>query len=197
MGDAGDLTSLLAAARGGDAEALDRLFSEVYEQLKQLAHGQRRYWDGDHTLNTTALAHEAYLKLIKQDHAGWQDRAHFLRVASKAMRHILVNYAERRLAQKRGGGARSVPLNECNPIAPQAAQEILDLHEALGRLAYLAERPVQVVECRFFAGLTIRETASALGVSRATVERDWTAASAWLRHELAKDGGDAGSVPGG
>lgn len=188
MSDPPDLTSLLTAARDGGAEALDRLFSEVYEQLKQLAHTQRRYWDGDYTLNTTALAHEAYLKLIKQDHAGWEDRAHFMCIASKAMRHILVNYAERRHAQKRGGGAEAVPLHESNPIAPQAAKEILDLHEALDRLADIAERPVQVVECRFFAGLTIRETAAALGVSRATVERDWIAASAWLRHELTSDG---------
>jgi RNA polymerase sigma factor (TIGR02999 family) len=195
MSDPPDLTSLLAAARGGSAEALDRLFSEVYEQLKELAHNQRRYWDGDHTLNTTALAHEAYLKLIRQDHAGWEDRAHFLCVASKAMRHILVNYAERRLAQKRGGGSEAIALDDYNPIAPEAAREILDLHEALDRLADFAERPVQVVECRFFAGLTIRETASALGVSRATVERDWTAASAWLRHELTKDGA-ADPVPG-
>jgi RNA polymerase sigma factor (TIGR02999 family) len=188
MRDAPDLTAVLSAARQGDGEALDYLYAEVYGQLKQLAHAQRMYWEGDYTLNTTALAHEAYLKLIGQDQTGWEDRAHFLCVASKAMRHILVNYAERRRARKRGGGVETVSLDESNPIAPQTAQEILDLHAALERLAEISERPVQVVECRFFAGLTVVETAVALGVSRATVERDWTAASAWLRHELGADG---------
>jgi RNA polymerase sigma factor (TIGR02999 family) len=184
MADPRDVTDLLKAAREGDSDALDGLFSEVYGHLKEIAHSQRRAWDGDYTLNTTALAHEAYLKLIKQDQAGWEDRAHFMCVASKAMRHILVNYAERRRAQKRGGGALTLSLDESNPVAPRAAVEILSLHHALDRLAEIAERPVQVVECRFFAGLTIRETAAALGVSRTTVERDWTAASAWLRREL-------------
>jgi RNA polymerase sigma factor (TIGR02999 family) len=188
MSETLDPTALLRAARGGDRDALDGLFSEVYGQLKELARGQRRSWGGDYTLNTTALAHEAYLKLIKQDEAEWQDRAHFMCVASKAMRHILVNYAERRRAQKRGGGEEAASLDDSNPIAPQAAAEILELHGALDRLAQISERPVRVVECRFFAGLTIRETAAALGVSRATVERDWTAASAWLRQELTMDG---------
>jgi RNA polymerase sigma factor (TIGR02999 family) len=189
MPDRLDLTAMLRAARDGEGEALDLLFSEIYGQLKQLAHAQRRHWEGDYTMNTTALAHEAYLKLIKQDQADWDDRAHFMCIASKAMRHILVNYAERRRAEKRGGGIEAVPLDESNPIAPQAAEEILDLHHALERLAEIGGRAVQVVECRFFAGLTIRETASALGVSRTTVERDWMAASAWLRQELSSGGG--------
>jgi RNA polymerase sigma factor (TIGR02999 family) len=109
------------------------------------------------------------------------------------MRHILVNYAERRRAQKRGGGAVAIALGVANPIASQAAPEILDLHEALERLGEIAERPVQVVECRFFAGLTVAETAVALGVSRATVQRAWVAASAWLRDHLL---GSTGQVPG-
>jgi RNA polymerase sigma factor (TIGR02999 family) len=184
MSDGLDVTGLLKAARSGDREALDRLFAQVYGQLRQLAHAQRGRWDGDYTMNTTALAHEAYLKLVRQENSDWQDRAHFLGVAGKAMRHILVNYAEQRCARKRGSGVEAVPLDRVNPIAPQAAEEILDLHEALGRLGVLSERPVHVVECRFFAGMTVRETASALGVSRATVERDWTVALAWLRREL-------------
>jgi RNA polymerase sigma factor (TIGR02999 family) len=184
MTDPPDVTALLKAAQAGDPEALDELFSQVYGQLRQLAHAQRHRWDGNHTLNTTALAHEAYLKLVRQDHTDWQGRVHFMRVASKAMRHILVNYAEQRCAQKRGAGAATVSLDDSNPIAPQAAEEILDLHQALERLSEVAERPVQVVECRFFAGLTVRETASALGISTATVERDWVVAAAWLRREL-------------
>jgi RNA polymerase sigma factor (TIGR02999 family) len=187
MPDPPDLTALLSAARESDGQALDELYAEVYSHLKQLAHTQRMYWEGDYTLNTTALAHEAYLKLIRQDQAGWEDRTHFMGVASKAMRHILINYAERRRARKRGGGVEPVPFDESNPIAPDTAQEILDLHEALERLAHVSERSVQIVECRFFAGLTIGETAAALGVSRATVQRDWTAASAWLRRELSTD----------
>jgi RNA polymerase sigma factor (TIGR02999 family) len=190
-----DLTALLSAAREGDSAALDELYTKVYDQLKRLARGQRRKWDGDYTLNTTALAHEAYIKLVRQDGVGGQDRAQFMCIASKAMRHILVNYAERRRAQKRGGTGSPIALGEVNPIAAQAAPEILDLHEALERLAEIAERPVKVVECRFFAGLTITETAMALGVSRATVQRDWVAASAWLRHQLIGDG-SASPVPG-
>ena len=185
-----DLTTLLRAAQEGDPEALNELFSEVYDKLRELAHAQRRNWDGDFTLNTTALAHEAYLKLVRQPDPGWKHRVHFMRVASRAMRHILVNYAEQRRAQKRGGDVVVVPLDDSNPIAPAAAEEILDLHRALERLGAISERPVQVVECRFFTGLTVQETASALGVSRATVERDWVVASAWLRREL-------GNVPGG
>jgi RNA polymerase sigma factor (TIGR02999 family) len=184
MSDRLDLTPMLRAAREGDGEALDLLFSQIYGQLKQLAHAQRRHWEGDYTMNTTALAHEAYLKLVKQDQADWDDRAHFMCIASKAMRHILVNYAERRRAEKRGGGVDALALDESNPIAPRAAEEILDLHHALERLAQVGGRAVEVVECRFFAGLTIRETAAALGISRTTVERDWMAASAWLRQEL-------------
>jgi RNA polymerase sigma factor (TIGR02999 family) len=184
MSNQGEVTALLQAAADGDRDAVDRLFAEVYAQLKELAHGQRRRWDGDYTLNTTALANEAYLKLIRQDQGGWQDRVHFMSVASTAMRHILVNYAERRTAQKRGSGATTISLEDSNPVAPQAAEEILDLHRALERLAEVAERPVKVVECRFFTGLTLGETASALGVSRATVERDWLMAVAWLRREL-------------
>ena len=190
MSDPSDLTAILKAAREGDDEAVDELFSLLYKELRALAQGQRRGWDGDYTLNTTALVHEAYLKLVRPGQAGWEDRTHFLRVASKAMRHILVNYAERRRAQKRGGDGGPIPPDPSNPVAPGGEDDILALHEALERLTSRDERQSQVVECRFFGGLTIRETASALGVSTATVERDWVVASAWLRRELSQGEGE-------
>jgi RNA polymerase sigma factor (TIGR02999 family) len=180
-----EVTVLLRAASGGDQQALDHLFQAVYEELKRLARTQRRQWSGDYTLNTTALVHEAYVKLVGQSEVRWADRAHFYAVASRAMRQILVNYAERRSAAKRGGGAAVLSLDDVNPVAPEAAEEILALNEALQRLAALEERQSRVVECRFFAGLPVKETAEVLGLSPATVKRDWALASAWLRREVA------------
>jgi len=182
--DRNEITRLLQASSAGEPGALDRLFHAVYDELKRLAHGQRARWEGDYTLSTTALVHETYLKLVRQKDASWEDRAHFYAVAGKAMRHILVNYAERRQAQKRGGSAVVVSLDEANPVAPEAAEEILALNTALEQLALIDERQSRVVECRFFAGLPIRETAEALGISPATVKRDWAMASAWLRREM-------------
>lgn len=189
-----DTTAILRAVRGGDREALDALFHSLYEELRAVARAQRRRWEGDYTLNTTVLIHEAYLKLIDQDRAKWQDRAHFYATAAKAMRHILVNYAERRQAEKRGGGIGHVPLSEAdsadnadNPLTASAAIELLALDAAMQRLEELNERQCRVVECRFFAGLPIPDTAAAIGVSPATVKRDWAAASAWLFRELQPD----------
>jgi RNA polymerase sigma factor (TIGR02999 family) len=184
MDHADEVTRLLAVAREGDPAALDELFSLVYDQLRVLSHARRVQWQGDYTLQTTALVHEAYVKLVRQAGVGWQDRAHFFAVASRAMRQILVNYAERRRAQKRGGDALVIPLEDANPVAPEAAEELLALNEALERLAAIDERRHRVVEYRFFAGLTIDETAEVLGVSNATVSRDWALASAWLRREV-------------
>jgi RNA polymerase sigma factor (TIGR02999 family) len=178
-----DLTAVLRAVSSGDRGAIDELFQAVYTELQSIAHGQRLRWQGDETLNTTALVHEAYLKLVRQD-VDWQGRAHFYAVAATAMRHILVNYAERRLAAKRGGGIPHVPLDEANPVPAEGAEDLLALNEALEKLGRLNERQSRVVECRFFGGLGIRETAQALGVSPATVERDWALASAWLRRAL-------------
>lgn len=178
-----DLTAVLRAVSSGDRSAVDVLFQAVYAELQRIAHGQRLKWQGDETLNTTALVHEAYLKLVKQD-VEWQGRAHFYAVAATAMRHILVNYAERRLAAKRGGGLPHIPLDEANPVPAEGAEDLLALNEALEKLGRLDERQSRVVECRFFGGLGIRETAEALGVSTATVERDWALASAWLRRAL-------------
>jgi RNA polymerase sigma factor (TIGR02999 family) len=182
--DLPDITGLLQAAADGDRSALDDLFSTVYSELRRLAHSHRLRWSGNHTLNTTVMVHEAYLKLVNQQQVDWHSRAHFFGVAGKAMRHILVNYAERQQAAKRGGGAEVVPLDHVNPVAPEAAEEVLALHEALGRLGEFAERQSRVVECRFFGGLTVGETAETLGISPATVKRDWTLAIAWLRREL-------------
>jgi len=188
-----DVTRLLDAARQGDKHAVDRLFGAVYDRLHALAGAQRGRWDGDFTLNTTALVHEAYVKMVNQSEPDWRDRAHFLSAAARAMRHVLVNYAERRNAAKRGGGTERVPLaageNEAgfNPVPPETAEEVLSLHEALERLEDLNRRQSRVVECRFFAGMRLEETAEVLGVSVATVKRDWGHASAWLRLEMQRD----------
>jgi len=187
-----DVTQLLGAVRAGDPDALQDLFSLVYEQLTVLAHSRRIGWDGDFTLNTTALVHEAYLKLVRHDGRNWHDRAHFFAVAGQAMRQILVNYAERRRAQKRGGDSVTVSLDEVNPVAPEAAEELLALNEALDRLEEIDPRRRQVVEYRFFAGLTTEETAEVLGVSARTVERTWAVAIAWLRREMK---GEASPAP--
>ena len=178
------VASLLEAAREGDAAALDQVFSIVYGELHQMAHSQRRRWEGDYTLDTSALVHEAYLKLVDQTGAQWNNRGHFMAVAAKAMRHILVNYAERRRAAKRGGDMQRVSLDDSNPVSEEVAEEVLALHEALERLSGISERQAQVVEARFFAGLPIEETAAALDISPATVKRDWRLASAWLHREM-------------
>ena len=182
-----EITELLQQIRAGDREARDALFSAVYTELRRLAAGQRRRRGASETLNTTALVHETYLKLIGHDKASWNDRGHFFAVAATAMRHILVDYAERRQAAKRGGGRPEVPLDEVNPVAPEAAGEILDLHEALSQLQADSPRQARVVECRFFAGLGVEETALALDVSPATVKRDWALARVWLNEVLSGD----------
>jgi RNA polymerase sigma factor (TIGR02999 family) len=184
MDDPIDLTGVLRSVRSGDLRAADELFSLVYGELHRIAKGQRAKWGGNETLNTTALVHEAYLKLVNQSAARWEDRAHFFAVAAKAMRHILINYAERHVAAKRGGGAVHLPLSDTDLVAPEAAEDLLSLNTALNALAAVHERSSRVVECRFFGGFGIQETADTLSVSPATVERDWAFASAWLRREL-------------
>lgn len=185
-----DTTELLTRARSNDAEALDRLFALVYEELRGLARAQRRRWEGDHTLNTTVLVHEAYLRLVDQTSPDWRDRAHFMAVAARAMRHILIDYARRRQALKRGGGAQRLTLQEIEAGLEsgdpgEAADEaLLALQDALERLAEESERQCRIIECRFFGGMTIEETAEALGVSPATVKRGWAAAQAWLYRDL-------------
>lgn len=179
-----EITLLLRRAGEGDSGALDRVFDSVYGELKRLAHGHRVRWTGDQTLNTTAIVHEAYVKLFRRGGGEWADRVHFYAVASRAMRQILVTYAEKRLAAKRGAGVEPVPLEQANPVAPEAAEEIVALHEALGRLAELDERQSRIVEYRFFAGMPVHEAAELLGLSVSTVKRDWATAIAWLRRDM-------------
>ncbi|MGI8617568.1 MAG: ECF-type sigma factor [Gemmatimonadaceae bacterium] len=184
------ITGLLRAVDRGDRAALDSLFPLVYDELSRLAHHQRRTWHGDLTLNTTALVHEAYLKLVDQKRLPAESRTHFFAVAAKAMRHILCNYARDRHRQKRGGDARHVSLGPTHDLAAQIA--ITDEHAAtldaldaaLKRLEQVAERQARVVECRFFGGLSVEDTATALGISPRTAKRDWTFARAWLRREM-------------
>lgn len=184
MADQGDVTLLLEAIGEGDPDARDRLFHLVYEELHALAKMQRGRWDGNRTLNTTALVHEAYLKLVRQEEAQWEDRRHFFRVAARAMRHVLVNYARDQKAAKRGGDALRVPLDRVNPVAEDAADEVIAINDLLEQLEQKHARQRQVVECRFFAGLSVKETADVLGISASTVKRDWRFASAWLRRAL-------------
>jgi RNA polymerase sigma factor (TIGR02999 family) len=178
-----ELSAWLEADREGRDPAPERIFQLVYDELRDLASIQRRRWHGHYTLNTTALAHEAYLKLAG-GRGSWQDRAHFMAVAARAMRQILVNYAEQRRARKRGGGVPDIPLEDANPISEESSEEVLALHEALDRLSRVSPRQARVVEVRFFVGLSIEETSAVLGISQATVKRDWSLAGAWLQREI-------------
>ncbi len=178
------VTQLLAHWSEGDEAALGELTPLVYEELRRLAHhfmsGQRP----DHTLQTTALVSEAYLRLADQTNPSWQNRAHFFAVAARAMRQILVNYAKSNRAQKRGGGALKIELDEAAIASPEQSAEIVDLHEALERLATLDARKAHVVELKYFGGLNHDEIAEVMKVSAVTVRRDWVFAKAWLHNEL-------------
>jgi len=169
---------------GDPSEGLDRLVPVAYEELRRIAHLQLRGERGDHTLDTGALVHEAYLKLSRLDRIEWRDRSHFLAAAAGTMRRILVDYAVARNAGKRGGGRQRVPLDEVVVLADDRAQELLALDDALRRLAAESERAARIVEWRFFAGMSIEETAEVMRISPATVKREWTLARAWLNREL-------------
>ncbi len=179
-----NVTQLLLDWGEGDPEALAALVPLVYKHLRAMAHNHLRHERADHTLNTTALVHEAYLKLIDQSRVQWQNRAQFYALAAQAMRRILLMYARSRNRQKRGGGQQPLPLDEALILPAARAEVLIDLDEALTRLEALDERMVRVVECRYFGGLTIEETAEALNVSPATVKREWRAARAWLHEAL-------------
>jgi RNA polymerase sigma factor (TIGR02999 family) len=179
------LTLLLAQASGGNVDALNELFPLVYDELRGLAHSRLRAERHGHTLNTTALVHEAYLKLVAHERVDWQNRAHFYAVASQAMRRILVNYAETRRTAKRGGGAQHVVLQDSMlPFTESQLDEILVLDEALDRLKEFSPRGADVVIYRFYGGLTHDEIAHVLGTSVVTVRRAWSTAKSWLRREL-------------
>jgi RNA polymerase sigma factor (TIGR02999 family) len=183
-----EITRLLDDLSNGNRTALDRLLPLVYDELQRMAHAQLRRERDGHTLNTSALVHEAYLKLVEQRTPQWQGRNHFFAIASIAMRRVLVNYAKARGRQKRGGGDANVRIDESNePMSDQRAEEIVSLDEALERLAAINQRAASVVECRYFGGLSIEQTAEALGVAPMTVKRDWMLAKTWLKKELTTD----------
>jgi len=185
------ITDLLEEASGGNVEALNRLVPLVYEELRVLARARRRGERSNHTLNTTALVHEAYMKLADQTRVKWRDRAHFYGVASQAMRRILVNHAEARNAQKRGGGRVEVPLDAVDlEMTDPEVEELLAIDRALNRLREFNERGAEVVAYRFFGGLTYEEIGEVIGTSAVTARRAWSAARSWLRRELRE------SVPG-
>ena len=183
----GEVTLLLKELKLGNKDALGQLVPLVYRELRLLA---ARYLQAErtgHTLQPTALVHELYLRLVEQDRADWKDRAHFLAVAAKLMRRILVDYARARTAAKRAGMAVQIDIADSELSAEKPrAEEILAVDEALGRLAELSPQQTRVVELRYFGGLTIEETAEAVGISPRTVGRDWAVASAWLRSELSR-----------
>ena len=179
-----EVTQLLKDWSQGDDAALEKLAPLVYDKLRRLAHDYMKGQRPDHTLQTAALVNEAYLRLADQRSPSFTNRSHFLAVAAKAMRQILVNYAKASQCQKRGAGASKVELDEAALISPQPSGAILDLNEAMERLAMLDSRKAQVVELRYFGGLTQEEIADVLKISTVTVRRDWVFSKAWLYTEL-------------
>jgi RNA polymerase sigma factor (TIGR02999 family) len=177
------LTDLLRSAGAGDRAALDRVFPVLYAELRTIAHRQLQRESLGHTLGTTALVHEAYLRLVDQSRAGWRDRAHFMAIASTAMRRILVDYARRHRSEKRGGAFVRVPFDSLE-LAEDRADLLMALDDALTELAAHDERQARVVEFRFFGGLTEEETAEVLGIGLRTAKRDWAKARSWLFQEL-------------
>lgn len=188
--DADALTETLNGVARGDAGALDRLLPVVYQELRRMAAGYLRGERIDHTLQPTALAHEAYLRLAGSRDAHWQGRSHFLGVAARAMREILVDHARRRNAQKRGGGQAPVPLDASMIVAGSLPVAFDDLDEALVALERVSQRQARVVELRYFGGLTLEETGEVLGISLVTVKRDWAVARAWLFRYLSDSNRD-------
>jgi RNA polymerase sigma factor (TIGR02999 family) len=178
------VTKLLMDWSHGDDSALAELTPLVYEELRRLAHHFMEGQRPDHTLQTTVLVNEAYLRLADQTNPNWQSRAHFFAVAARAMRQILVNYAKSSRAQKRGGGALKVELDEAALVSPEQSKEVVDLHEALERLGALDSRKARVVELKYFGGLNHGEIAEVMKISTVTVRRDWVFAKAWLYTEL-------------
>ena len=184
MNPGDDITSLLKRLQGGDEEAEQQFVTAVHAELHMLAARYMRRERPGHTLQTTALVNEAYLKLVNLKAADWQDRAHFFAVAAQVMRRILVDHARKRIAGKRGGGFELLALDEALVFSPERSQELVRLDEALQRLEEKDKRASRVVELRFFGGLSVEESAKVLGTSPRTVEREWTFARAWLREEL-------------
>jgi len=184
MAGPGDVTLLLTELSAGDRSVLDRLMPLVYGELRRMARSALYDERPGHTLSTTALVHEAYLKLARVDRLTWRDRSHFFAVCAQAMRRVLVDYALMRRAAKRGGGAPHLPIEDVVAVAQDRPEDILWMDEVLARLEAMEPRHARVVECRVFAGMGVKGTAEALGVSPATVKRDWTLARAWLARQV-------------
>ena len=184
------ITQLLIRARRNDQDVVEDLFPLVYDELRGIAHQRLARHRPGQTLNTTALVHEAYLKLVDQDEVEWQDRAHFFALASRAMRFIIIDYARARTAQKRGGGQDVLPLHEVQVGADEAATDLLTLDQALDALSQVSERLGQLVEYRFFGGMTYDEIAEVTGRSVPTVKRDWKRARTWLYQAMKERGDD-------
>ena len=186
-GSTSSVTQLLHRIRTGDEDAMERLLPLVYDDLRSLARSHLSHERPGHTLSATALVHEAYLRLERQEAVHPESRAHFFAIASNTMRRILVDYARARKRMKRGGGAEHLPLDEAlSALSEDEADEVLALHEALEQLTLINERGSRIVEMRYFGGLSVEETAEALGLSVRTVHRAWVAARAWLSKEMAQ-----------
>jgi len=182
-----NLTELLLAWQGGDKAALDQLIPVVYEELRRQARRHLRREDAGHTLQTTALIHEAYLRLVDQKNVQWQNRAQFFGIAAHLMRRILVDHARTKHRAKRGGSNVRISLTKAVALAKNPDLDLIEIDEALDRLAQIDEQQSRIVELRFFSGLNVEETAAALGISAATVKRDWSVAKAWLHREISRN----------
>ncbi len=181
-----EITQLLLSWSEGDEAALDRLVPLVYPELRKLARRYMRRENPGHTLQTSALINEAYLRLVDQQHVQWEDRAHFFAVATQVMRHILIDHARRYRYSKRGSGAQRVPLDEALVLGQERAVDLVALDEALTSLAKIDERKSKIVELRFFGGLSVEETAEVMKLSAVTVMREWRTAKAWLHSEITR-----------
>jgi len=181
-----ELTQLLIDWSNGDRAALDKLMPLIDAELRRLAHRYMNRERAGHTLQTTALVNEAFLRLVNRQNLQWQNRAHFFGIAAQLMRTILVDHARSHASAKRGGGARKLELDEAMVVSQQKASEVIALDDALKQLALLDPQQSRIVELRFFGGLTVEEAAEVLQISPATIKREWSTAKAWLYHELAK-----------
>ncbi len=182
-----EITQLLLAWGDGDKRALDKLMPFVYEELRRLARNYMRHQPSDHTLQTTALVNEAYLRLIDSSQVRWQNRTHFFAISAQLMRRILVDFARAKKAGKRGGQDQKITFDEALPVSSEQESELIALDEALNELAVLNERQSRIVEMRYFGGMTEEEIAETLDISTRTVRRDWSIARAWLYRELKKN----------
>jgi RNA polymerase sigma factor (TIGR02999 family) len=187
-----EVSQLLVEWRNGDQQALDRLMPLVYDELRRIAGRYMKRERSEHTLQTTALVNEAYLRMVDQKNVDWQNRAHFFAVAASVMRHLLVDHARARGRVRRGADPQQVSLDEAALISEQKGEEMIALDEALTKLAAIDARKVKIVELRYFSGLSAEETATVLGVSEITVKREWLKAKAWLYRELSQGMSDEG-----